>query len=324
MSLKDTWHRLNRVVITSLRLALILFLCISSFYWFPTYRAQASNAFQAGPFTISGNAGVAGTTLSYNDGSPQTVTADSSGNYSVTVPEGWTGIITPSLAGYEFAPSSREYTTPVVGNLTGEDYTATAILLTISGNTGEPGVTLSYVVDSAPQTATADGLGDYSFKVPYNWSGTVTPSLAGYTFSPTDRTYTNITLDQPNENYVAAIVTYTFSGTAGVAGATLSYEINSSPLTATADGSGLYSFAIPYDWKGTVTPSKTGYTFSPTSLSYSNVKSDQIDQNYIASIITHTISGTAGVAGATLSYSVGGTPLTAIADGSGLYSFAVP
>jgi hypothetical protein len=74
--------------------------------------------------------------------------------------------------------------------------------VTISGNAGVAGATLSYT-DGSPKTATTDGNGAYSFTVPYNWSGTVTPSKAGYTFSPVNRTYTNLTSDQTNQNYVA-------------------------------------------------------------------------------------------------------------------------
>ena len=40
----------------------------------------------AAAYTISGNAGVAGATLSYTNDAPQTATADGSGNYSINVP----------------------------------------------------------------------------------------------------------------------------------------------------------------------------------------------------------------------------------------------
>ena len=35
--------------------------------------------------------------------------SDSTGHYFCTVPEGWSGTVTPSLAGYEFTPSQRAY-----------------------------------------------------------------------------------------------------------------------------------------------------------------------------------------------------------------------
>ena len=149
--------------------------------------------------------------------------------------------------------------------------------LIISGNAGVAGATLSYT-DGTSKTATADGLGNYSFTVPSNWSGTVTPSLAGYSFTPTSRSYTNITVDQTLQNYTATATGSTISGNAGVASATLTYTGG----TTTAVGSGLYSFAVPSGWSGTVTPSKAGYTFTPASRTYTNVVSDQTEQNYTA------------------------------------------
>ncbi len=75
--------------------------------------------------------------------------------------------------------------------------------------------------------------------------------------------------------------TYIISGKAGVAGATLKYT-DVTLKTATADANGNYSFTVSYDWSGTVTPSKTGYTFSPVNKSYSHVLANQSAQNYRA------------------------------------------
>ena len=68
------------------------------------------------------------------------------------------------------------------------------------------------------------------------------------------------------------------TGNAGVAGATLNYTGG----VWTADITGAYSFPVPYNWSGTVTPSKAGYQFSPVSRSYTNVLTDQTVQNYVA------------------------------------------
>jgi Leucine-rich repeat (LRR) protein len=73
----------------------------------------------------------------------------------------------------------------------------------------------------------------------------------------------------------------TISGKVGVGGATLKYT-DGTPKTVTADGGGNYSFTVSYNWTGTVTPSKTGYTFSPANKSYVNVRANQTAQNYTA------------------------------------------
>ena len=81
------------------------------------------------------------------------------------------------------------------------------------------------------------------------------------------------------------------SGNAGIAGVTLSYTYNGTQ-TATADGSGNYSFYVSGGWSGTVTPSKANYTFSPPSRTYTNVVSIQIGQNYTVASCTAIGSGT--------------------------------
>ncbi len=73
--------------------------------------------------------------------------------------------------------------------------------------------------------------------------------------------------------------TITISGNAGVAGATLSYT-DGTAKTATSAADGSYSFTVSNNWSGTVTPSRTCYTFNPLNRSYSNVVSNQTAQNY--------------------------------------------
>ena len=43
--------------------------------------------------------------------------------------------------------------------------------------------------------------GVYTGTVSYNWTGTVTPTLAGYTFSPANRSYTNVQANQGAQDY---------------------------------------------------------------------------------------------------------------------------
>ena len=51
-----------------------------------------------------------------------------------------------------------------------------------------------------------NSLGVYTALVPIGWSGTVTPSMPGFTFAPAGHTYTNVILDMPGENYVMTFV----------------------------------------------------------------------------------------------------------------------
>ena len=241
----------------------------------------------AGSFTFSGNAGVAGATITANGtswgaGDGSTV-SDGSGNYSLTVGgdwfSRWSGTVTPSKAGYTFSPTSRTYSS-IRDNQTNQNYTATAVTYTISGSTGAAGAgaTITYTGGSTTANGTT---GNYSFTVSSGWSGTVTPSKTDFTFTPASRSYTNVTSNQSNQNYTAVASTPSISGNAGVGGATLSYT-DGTPKTATANSSGDYTFQVSNNWSGTVTPSKTGFSFVPGNRAYTNVVAGQTEQNYIA------------------------------------------
>ncbi|MFZ5883703.1 MAG: DUF7402 domain-containing protein [Chloroflexota bacterium] len=73
------------------------------------------------PFlNIVGNAGAADVKLSYPEGE---AISDQDGNYTIQVPSGWSGTVTPSHPCYTFTPASRTYTN-VTANQTGQNYTA--------------------------------------------------------------------------------------------------------------------------------------------------------------------------------------------------------
>ncbi len=218
-------------------------------------------------YTISGNAGISGATLTYTGG---TTTSDGSGNYAITVPVGWSGTVTPSKPGFTFTPLTKTYTN-VQADQPGQNYTA---LLSISGNVGISGATLTYTGG----TTTSDSNGNYTILVPVGWSGTVTPSRTGLTFSPANRSYSNVQTSLTNQNYTLLV---TISGNAGVGGAILNYI--GGPTTA--DSSGIYSFTVPYKtWVGVVIPSHRCYNFEPNNRTYINPETNQTDQNYTATL----------------------------------------
>jgi len=76
--------------------------------------------------------------------------------------------------------------------------------------------------------------------------------------------------------------TYTISGYVRTSGGTEipGVVMNGLPGTPSTSSSGYYSAEVSCGWSGTVTPSKASYTFDPTSRSYSNVTSNQTNQNY--------------------------------------------
>ena len=139
--------------------------------------------YHATTFNISGNAGMAGASLNYAiNGIPKTVTADSTGNYLITIPNHWSGIVTPSKMGYSFTPASRNYTN-VSANTNGQDYSASLNTYQLSVSKNIPGggtissipagincgVTCAYAFyANTPITLTASPVSAYTFG---GWSG---------------------------------------------------------------------------------------------------------------------------------------------------------
>ena len=197
------------------------------------------------------------------------------------------------------------------------DYTAVANFATtqytISGNAGVASATMT----GLPSNPVSDGSGNYSDTVDYGWSGTVTPTKAGYTFTPPSMTYTSVAEDHIGDNYTPTPNTYTISGTVGtLAGVTMT-GLPGDPCT---DGSGFYTATVDYGFSGTVTPAKAGYTFTPPSMTYTSVAEDHIGDNYTPTPNTYTISGTVGtLAGVTMT----GLPGDPCTDGSGFYTATV-
>ncbi|MCX6583203.1 MAG: Ig-like domain-containing protein [Candidatus Aminicenantes bacterium] len=73
------------------------------------------------------------------------------------------------------------------------------------GGSGMPGVTLTFSNNGG--STTTDSNGHYSHTVFYNWSGAVTPTDEGYTFTPASRNYTTVTANLSDQDYTAASIT---------------------------------------------------------------------------------------------------------------------
>ncbi len=145
---------------------------------------------------------------------------------------------------------------------------------TLSGTvTGTSGVTVFLTGDANDSLTVNDGE-SYSFTVLEKRNYTVTPTKAGYSFTPADITFDNLSSNQTHD-FPAEQNTYTVSGTVsgtGEVSVTLSGDAAESQVVN--DG-GIYSFTVVEGGSYTVTPSKEGYGFSPEYLEFSDVISDE-------------------------------------------------
>ncbi len=216
--------------------------------------------------------------------------------------------------------------TNVTSNLFCEAQPTISGSIMTEGGVGLEGVTITF---SDEGTATTGLDGSYSHSVSYGWSGTATPSLTGYIFSPSSMTYESLTTDQTDQDYTATVV-YTISGSVktgggvGIEGVEIAFSAGQG--TATTDSDGVYSHLVVEGWSGEATPSKTCYAFSPSSLTYTNITSDQSNQDYTGTMLTYTISGTISVATSAAPLSgvvMDGLPGSPTTDASGYYEATV-
>ncbi|MFC1764296.1 LamG domain-containing protein, partial [Planctomycetota bacterium] len=297
----------------------------------------------SGYVRTSGSVGVAGVSVVANNGGGSTTT-NSQGFYLLNVPNNWSGQVIPSLGGYVFSPSQRSYVN-VTSSQNNQNYTASAVspptqvisgYVRTSGSVGVPGV--SVVANNGGGSTATNSQGFYLLNVPHNWSGQVIPALGGYVFSPSQRSYVNVTSSQNNQNYTVSAVPppsqvisgyVRTSGSVGVAG--VSVAANNGGGSTTTNSQGFYVLNVPHNWSGQVAPSLGGYVFSPSQRSYVNVTSSQNNQNYTVSAVpppTQVISGYVrtsggvGVTGVSVVANNGGGSTTT--NSLGYYSLSVP
>ena len=276
----------------------------------PVKSNQANQDFTAEPkmLLIAGSVGVEGVVM---EGLPGNIVSMQGGNYSANVKYGWNGTVTPKKEGYEFSPPYTDYSN-VIETMSNQDYTATALTFVISGTTGMAGVQMK----GLPGDPITDENGYYTATVDYGFSKTVEPTMDGWNFTPASKIYTKVNSDRQNENYSAAMITITISGTTRMEGVTM----NGLPGNIITGKDGSYSVTVGYGWSDTVTPTKEGYTFTPENVPYVALTKDMINQSYTAKRITYTISGSTTVPGVVIK----GFPGKAVtSNSSGAYSVTV-
>ncbi|MCU1230173.1 MAG: hypothetical protein JWO97_3057 [Acidobacteria bacterium] len=307
-------------------------------------------------FSISGNAGTTGATITAGSLS---ATSDASSNYVMSPFAAGTYTVTPSKSGCTFSPASSSVTI-TSANVTA-NFTATCgsgdIQLTsgvaVTGQSVAAGAWKYYYI-TVPAGATnltfattaATGDVDIFTQVnakptasayicrPYTSSGNETCSAA----NPASGTWWVGVNGYAAGNFTVtgtvttAAATYSISGSAGTPGATLT----AGSQGATSDASNNYTISGLANGTYTVTPSKSGCTFAPASLSVTITSANATGQNFTATCgggsttlfsngfdsstgwTTTQVSGTAGA----WTFATSGTlPTAAPHGGTGLAKF---
>jgi inhibitor of cysteine peptidase len=226
----------------------------------------------SGQVTLSGS-GLVGVTMTLSGGVSKVTETNSEGRYSLTGLQNGSYVVTPTKEGYQFSPASQSVTI-TDSNKDGINFTATAGF-TISGKVtiddsglGEVTMTLSGGVSLTTLTTTTTSLGEYSFSNLSSGTYTVTPSRAGYGFTPVSQMITISNANVENVDFSAAFG-YSISGQvarndSGLKGVTMTLSGDDSDTTTT-DSEGNYLFTGLSDGSYTVTPTKQGFEFDPSS-----------------------------------------------------------
>jgi N-acetylneuraminic acid mutarotase len=267
----------------------------------------------ANTYTISGKVSgdiVSGVTINLTGAGFSTTTTDASGNYRFSGAANGSYTIAASKTGYTFSPTSIGATLNNA-DLTGQNFTATAVY-TISGKVSGDvvsGVTIT-LTGTGSSSTTTDTSGNYSFSITANGSYTITPSKAGYIFTPVSINAIVNNANLTGQNFIATAV-YTISGKVSgdiVSGVTITLAGAGSNSTIT-DAGGNYSFSGAVSGSYTITASKSShYNFSPSSISATVSNIDLTDQNFTATAIPWVqktdVGGTARVFA--VAFSIGG------------------
>jgi hypothetical protein len=116
-------------------------------------------------------------------------------------------------------------------------------------------------------------------EVPYNWSGLIQLVKPGFDFVPMNQSVRGVTKDA-NYDFTAKVKMLTITGeiiigSLPIQGVTITAD-NGGGTTVT-DKAGKYRIQVPYDWTGTLTPTKEGMDFDPPNKPYEHVTADLDD-----------------------------------------------
>jgi M6 family metalloprotease-like protein len=199
--------------------------------------------------------------------------------------------------------------------------------LAYSNNGSILGATVTLSGD-ASGTVSVDSYGQYHFIVNRNGNYTVTPSKANHTFSPTSKTFSNVTSDQ-TQNFTGTNTRVTISGivSAGgfpLSGAQVTCSGGNYPPPVTTDSSGAYSCSVSTGASYSVYVDKADYFFHTQTVN--NIATDTIlnFSNYTSSTTFsgNITDGSSPLAGINVNCPGANTTPT-ITNSSGHYSLTV-
>ena len=169
----------------------------------------------SGYVKTSGGQPVESAVLNFTGSIPPAIT-DSSGYFARYIEKGYSGTITPQKFGYVFTPGSAAI--PTLNSDFSVNFEGNSSTNSISGvvksatGLAVQGVLVNF--SNGGGSALTDDKGEYTHAVTRGWSGDVTPSLAGFTFDPEMKSFSDVTEDKV-QNFTASQSDFTVQAESG-------------------------------------------------------------------------------------------------------------
>jgi hypothetical protein len=267
-------------------------------------------------------------------------TSDANGTFSLAVPYGWSGKVTPSDTNGGFWPAARAYTN-VTTRCDDANFTwlpppvISGTILDFYTGLGVASVTVTVTVAGTPYNMdVTDEYGDYRIEVTNGWSGTLTTSFPDSGFLPAHLEYEAVLMDELSQDFflipppvISGSIRHALTG-AGLAGVTIQFTNTASGSTTnvTTDLGGYYAFMVPFGASGTLSPLPTiNGTFAPATRDYADIHFHQTSQDFqwtptpeppvISGTIRDFYTGS-GVPGVTVTVTAAGVPVVTDSQGS--------
>jgi hypothetical protein len=181
-------------------------------------------------------------------------------------------------------------------------------------------------------TTTVGTSGSYGFSSVANGTYTVTPSEAGFTFSPTTQNAivngNTVTVPVFTATATTGTINGSISQTGTISGATVQLLQGSTQIATTTVGTnGSYTFSSVLNGTYTLQPSEAGFTFSPTTqnaiVNGNTVTAPVFTATATTGTINGSISQTGTISGATVQLLQGSTQIATTTVGTnGNYTFS--
>ena len=254
--------------------------------WFDAVKFTLTTYTVTGTVRDSSGTGIAGVTVS--DGTRNAVT-DNTGSYTLSAVPVGNYTLTPTKSGYSFTPTTSNLI--VAGNLSGQNFTGTLITYSVSGRIvdSSSNALVGVTVTDGTRTALTDASGIYTLTGVLPGSYTLTPTKIGYSFTPTTSNLT-VADNLSGQNFTGTLLTYSVSGRIvdSSSNALVGVTVTDGTRTALTDASGIYTLTGVLPGSYTLTPTKSGYSFTPATRSATVVAGNLPGQDFTATLLETT------------------------------------